>query len=123
QALEPEAEADLVVPGLKLRGSANPGNDHASDGDRVIDGIRKHRMFAGRRKDAGAQDGARGVVRARKREEVGEVGRGLANRARTVNVIGHRFSPSLAPGSRFMKERRRQGRREKGEGRSSPLSL
>src|SRR4029453_8190274 len=116
QALEPEAEADLVVPGLKLRGSANPGNDHASDGDRVIDGIRKHRMFAGRRKDAGAQDGARGVVRARKREEVGEVGRGLANRARTVNVIGHRSSPSLAPGWQSAE----RVTRDKGEG-ASPL--
>ena len=95
QDLEPEAEADLVVRGLKLRGVANAGNDHAANGDRVIDGVREHRILAGRRENARAQHGARGVLRARKREEVGEIGRGLANRPRTVNVIGHRLSPSL----------------------------
>ena len=35
QDLEPEAEADLVVRGLKLRGIADAGNGHPANGDRV----------------------------------------------------------------------------------------
>ena len=59
QDLEPEAEADLVVPGLKLCGGADARDDHAPNGDRVIDGVREHRILAGRRENAGGQDGAR----------------------------------------------------------------
>src|SRR6185295_7069703 len=43
--------------------------------------------------NACTQDRALGVLRIREREEVGKVGRGIANRARAVNVIGHRWSP------------------------------
>ena len=89
QDLEPEAEADLVVRRLKLRGIANAGNGHAANGDRVIDDVREDRIFAGRREHAHGENGARGILRAREREEVADIGRGVANRPRTVNMIGH----------------------------------
>ena len=96
QDLEPEAEADLVVRGLKLRGVANACNGHAANDDRVIDDVRENRIFAGRRENAHGEDGARRVLRTRERKEIGDVGRGLANRPRTINVIGHRWPPSSA---------------------------
>jgi hypothetical protein len=65
QDIEPEAEAYLVVSGLKLRGVANACNGHAADNDRVIDDIRENRVFAGRRENARGEDGARRVLRTR----------------------------------------------------------
>ena len=96
QDVEPEAEADLVVRGLKLRGVANARNGHAANGDRVIDDVRKNRLFTGRRENTCGENGMRGVLWAGEGEEVGEVGRGVANRPRAINVIGHRRPRSSA---------------------------
>ena len=100
QDLEPEAEADLVVRGLKLRGIADACNGHAANDDRVVDDVRENRAFAGRRENAHGEDGARRILRTREGEEVGDVGRGLADRPRTVNVIGHRQPPFIRSSSR-----------------------
>src|SRR5215470_15291252 len=81
---------------LKLRAVANAGNGHAANCDRVIDDVREHRLFASRWEDARGENGVRGILRTRKREEVGEISREIADRPRTVNVIGHRQVPSSA---------------------------
>ena len=96
EGLEPEAEADLIGFRLKLRGVSNACNGHVANGDRVIDDVRENRIFAGGRENIHGEDGARRVFRTGEREEVGDVGRGVANRPRTVNVIGHRQPPSSA---------------------------
>ena len=97
--LEPEAKADLVVRGLKLRGIANARNGHAANDDRVIDDVRENCIFAGRGENAHGEDGARRVFRARKRKEIGDVGRRFANRPRTINVIGHHWPPFMRSSS------------------------
>jgi hypothetical protein len=96
QGIEPDGEADLVVFGLKPCGIANAGNRHAANGDHVIDRVREDRTFSGGRKDAHGENGARRVLRTREREEIADIGRGVANRPRTVNMIGHREPPSSA---------------------------
>jgi hypothetical protein len=98
QDVEAETEADLIAGRLKLRGVTDACNNDPPKDDRVIDDVREKRIFAGRREHARAQDGTRGLVRAGKREQVGEVGRRLADRPRAVYVIGHRSSPWLAQG-------------------------
>src|SRR5207245_9452150 len=94
QNLESDAKADLVVRWLKPGGVANACNRHASDDDRVIDDLREKCVVTGRRENARGEDDARGALRTREREQIGEVGRGLTNRPRTINVIGHLWPPS-----------------------------
>src|SRR4029453_16948152 len=74
----------------------NARNGHAANDDRVIDDVREDRILAGRRENAHGEDGARRVLGTRERKEVGNVARRLANRARTINVIGHCWPPSSA---------------------------
>ena len=99
QHLELEAEADFLVRGLKLRGIADAGNRHAADGNHVVDRVGEDGAFAGRRKNAHREDSARRVLRTREREKVGDVGRGVANRPRTINVIRHRQPPFMRSSS------------------------
>src|SRR6185503_16176033 len=96
---EPDAEAGFVVRRLKLRGMADAGNSHSTNGNRVIDGIGEDRVLSGRREHAHRQHGARRVLRAREREEVGNVGRRLADRPWAVNMIGHGEPLVSFPGS------------------------
>ena len=79
QDLEPEGEADLIISRLELRCVAETGNGDASDGNRIVDDVGEHRIFAGSGENAHGEDGAGGIFGACKREKVGDVGRGIAN--------------------------------------------
>jgi hypothetical protein len=56
QAVEPEAEAELFVRGLKSGCVANACNGHATNGDRLIDDVGERSVFAGRRERAHGQN-------------------------------------------------------------------
>jgi hypothetical protein len=47
EGLEPKAKAYLIGFRPKLRGISHACNAHAANGDRVIDDVRKNRIFPG----------------------------------------------------------------------------
>jgi hypothetical protein len=75
---------------LKLRGVANAGNTHPpNDESRDRMAFEKIASSPAEGKTHMAKTVCAGVLRAREREEVGQVGSRIADRARTVYVIGH----------------------------------